>query len=151
MKKLIKWGAVLGFFAYVFLHYFVYWDPGNNCRIWIRPSILEFSNLGMKSALSALKYGSPSDYRTVCRHVSTINPNYACGGFGGGCFYSSSTREPEEGRMIYVSTTKNNLPAAILVIVHETCHAIQFQEGRPLNEGECYKEDDRVIREMVEL
>jgi len=129
-------------------HYFLYWDPGEGCFIGIKPAFLEFTNLDMKRALRALKQGSPEDYKMVCGNVGVINPFIACGGFGGGCYYEGQPKT-SSNREIYVSTAKDDLVMAMAVIVHETCHAIQAKEGRPLNEEECYQVDDKLLRKVV--
>jgi hypothetical protein len=42
----------------------------------------------------------------------------------------------------------------VAILVHETCHAIQYHEGRPPGfdlEQECYAEDDRILRTLVQF
>jgi len=138
------------FVLYFLFHYFIYWDPREGCFIQIKPAFLEFTNLDMKRALKALKYGSPEDYRTVCRNVETINPVIGCGGFGGGCYYQGRSKT-SASREIHVSTAKDDLVTAMAVMVHETCHAIQAKEGRSLDEQECYLADDKTLRQVVTI
>ena len=145
-NKLIKIIIVFILMAVCYLKFFYYLDFQNDCCIKIRMSWLEWSNLSIKRALTTLKHGSPEDYKKVCEHVRVINPNYACGGFEGGCFYVGA--DPYE---IHVSTSQRTLAWTIAVIVHETCHAIQFQEGRTLEERECYAADDRILKKLVEF
>ncbi|OGI24404.1 MAG: hypothetical protein A2194_04995 [Candidatus Moranbacteria bacterium RIFOXYA1_FULL_44_8] len=131
-------------------HYFIYWDPGENCYIKIKPAFMEFSNLDMKRALHTLKFASPEDYQAVCKNVSTIDPMIGCGGFGGGCYYTKKDAPQSSlGSEIMVSTSKDDLVTTMAVIVHEACHAIQNKEGRPLSETECYQADDMLLREII--
>lgn len=146
MKKILKitfWTGVAGFLIY---HFFFYADFKNYCFVKIKPSITEFSNLNIKRAIRVLKNGSPSDYRTFCAHVDTIDPNPSCGGFGGGCFYSREDR----ARTIDISTSNRDLVWTSAIIMHETCHAIQYQEKRPLSEDECYLVDDKTIKTLMQ-
>ena len=120
------------------LRYFVWWDVGARCFIGIRPSLVGFDNRTIKRALATLEHGSPEDYRKVCAHVATINPNPSCGGF----------------RASVDVSTEHGLIWTIAIIVHETCHAIQYHEGRPAQfnlEQECYAEDDRILRTLVQF
>jgi hypothetical protein len=133
------------------LRYFVWWDVGAGCFIGIRPSLVGFDNRTIKRALATLEHGSPEDYRKVCAHVATINPNPSCGGFGGGCFWHT---EGNRGRASIDVSTEHGLIWTIAIIVHETCHAIQYHEGRPAQfnlEQECYAEDDRILRTLVQF
>jgi hypothetical protein len=103
----------------------------------------------VKRALETLRHGSPGDYKKVCEHVATINPNPSCGGFGGGCFWHG---EHQRGRSSIDVSTEHGLIWTVGIIVHETCHAIQYHQGRPPNwdlETECYREDDRILRTLV--
>ena len=105
----------------------------------------------VKRALDTLRHGSPADYRNVCIHVATINPNPACGGFGGGCFWH---HEGQKGRATIDISTEHGLIWTVAIIVHETCHAIQYHGGRPPRfdlEHECYNEDDRIMRALVQF
>ncbi len=144
--KIIKIFAVCILLLFIYLRFFYYLDFRNDCHIKIRMSWLEWSNLSIKRALITLKHGAPDDYKKVCEHVRVINPDYACGGFQGGCFYPGA--DPYE---IHVSTSQRTLAWTVGVIVHETCHAIQFQEGRPMNERECYAADDMILKKLVEF
>lgn len=140
---------LLAFFFFL-SHYFLYWDPGESCYISIKPAFLEFSNLTMKQALRTIKSASLEDYKTVCQNVSTIEPFIGCGGFGGGCYYTKEDApQSSAGSEIVVSTSKDDLITTAAVIVHEACHAIQNREGRPLDETECYKMDDGLLRKIV--
>ena len=130
---------------------FVWWDVGARCFIGIRPSLVGFDNRTIKRALATLEHGSPEDYRKVCAHVATINPNPSCGGFGGGCFWHT---EGNRGRASIDVSTEHGLIWTIAIMVHETCHAIQKHEGRPAQfnlEQECYAEDDRILRTLVQF
>ena len=89
-------------------------------------------------------------YKKVCKNVSTIEPFIGCGGFGGGCYYTKKDApQSSSGSEIVVSTSKDDLVTTAAVILHEAFHAIQNREGRPLNEAECYKMDDELLRKMV--
>lgn len=77
------------------------------------------------------------DYLNFCNNISSIDPNISCGGFGGGCY---SQYRLNSG-VIDVSTTYGDWKGAAKVIIHETCHSMQFKEGRSFNEGECYGKD----------
>ena len=103
--------------------YLVWLDPGNRCVITIRPSLVGYDNRIVKLALESLRHGSPEDYRQVCVHVGTINPNPACGGFGGGCFWHG---DGQKGRATIDVSTEHGLIWTTAIVVHETCHARQF-------------------------
>ena len=131
--------------------YLVWLDLGNRCVIIIRPSLVGYDNRVVKLALETLRHGSPEDYRQVCVHVGTINPNPACGGFGGGCFWHG---DGQKGRATIDVSTEHGLIWTTAIVVHETCHARQFHEGRPPGfdlEHECYNEDDRIMRALVQF
>jgi hypothetical protein len=143
-------GAVL-LVALGVLRYFFWIDLGAGCVLTLRPSLVGYDNMLVKRALETLRQGSPDDYRKVCEHVGTINPNPSCGGFGGGCFWHG---QGQQGRTSIDVSTEHGLQWTVAVIVHETCHAIQFHEGRPPGhdfERECYGEDDRILRSLVRL
>ena len=147
--RLIVIGVAVVLVTALALRYLAYADVGSGCYIFIRLSFVGDSNTTIKRALETLKHGSPDDYRKVCTHVATINPNPSCGGFGGGCFWYN--KDNRTRGTIDVST-ENGLISTVGIIVHETCHAIQFQEGRPAGhdlETECYREDDRILRALV--
>ena len=136
--------------AVVAMRYFVWWDVGARCVIGLRPSLVGYDNTTVKRALATLQHGSPEDYRKVCAHVATINPNPSCGGFGGGCFWHAREPRPRQHRRQH--RARADLDGGDLV--HETCHAIQFHEGRPAQfdlEHECYGEDDRILRALVQF
>jgi hypothetical protein len=102
--------AVLGLAAAVVtvlvLRYLVWIDVGARCVIGIRPSLVGYDNTTVKRALETLRHGSPEDYRKVCTHVATINPNPSCGGFGGGCFWHG---EGNRGRASIDVSTEHGL------------------------------------------
>ncbi|HEU4371075.1 MAG TPA: hypothetical protein VFV05_22880 [Methylomirabilota bacterium] len=147
--------AVVGVAAVALLvliaRYFVWIDLGARCVIGIRPSLVGYDNTTVKRALETLRHGSPEDYRKVCAHVATINPNPSCGGFGGGCFWHA---EGNRGRASIDVSTEHGLIWTLAILVHETCHAVQYHEGRPPRfdlEQECYAEDDRILRALVQF
>lgn len=124
---------------------FFYIDAKSGCFIKILPSWLEFSNGNIQRAIKTLKHASPEDYSDLCVNVETIDPSVSCGGWEGGCYHSSKARR------IYVSTSQRSLAWTVGVLVHETCHAIQHRESRGFDEQECYKADDRILREIIEF
>jgi hypothetical protein len=130
---------------------FAWIDLGAGCVIALRPSLVGDDTRTVKRALETLRHGSPEDYRRVCTHVATINPNPSCGGFGGGCFWHG---EGNRGRASIDVSTEHGLIWTVAILVHETCHARQFHEGRPPRfdlEQECYAEDDRILRALVQF
>src|SRR5689334_9250624 len=92
-----RWWALAAVIVIVVLagRYFVWLDAGHRCVIVIRPSLVGSDNSTVELALETLRRGSPDDDEKVCVHVGTINPNPACGGFGGGCFWHG---EGQKGR-----------------------------------------------------
>jgi hypothetical protein len=97
----------------------------------------------MKRALGVLQRAMPEEYAKVCTHVAAINPNPVCGSLGYGCFQASPANR---GRAtIDIGTETGSLIMTAAVIVHETCHAIQFHEHRDLIEEECQAADERVV------
>ncbi len=134
-KRMFGYSAIILVLIFIPLHFFLYVDVSHGCVIPIKPSFLELSNTTMKKGLKYLKKNFPAQYKDTCEHVKVINPNMGCGGFGGGCFYHNSPGE------ITVSTTYGNYINAAKVIIHETCHAVQYNEGRPGSEPECYEKD----------
>jgi hypothetical protein len=150
MRAAVRWTKRIVPFLLVggvYLHFFSYIDLLNDCRISIRMSLFEFSNLTVKDAIGVIKRALPREYRDLCANVSTIDPNFSCGGFGGGC-YSTFTFE-KEGRTIDVSTAKDDILWTAGVIVHETCHAMQYHEKRSFSEAECYSRGYKAIAEIV--
>ncbi|OHA52474.1 MAG: hypothetical protein A3A30_04940 [Candidatus Terrybacteria bacterium RIFCSPLOWO2_01_FULL_48_14] len=136
--------SVMGLIAaFILFRYFLYIDSSAGCRITILPSWLEFSNLNVQRSIRILKHASPPDYQDLCMYVKTIDPNLACAGFEGGCFY------PNRPRSISVSTSQQSAAWTVGVLVHETCHAKQFHEDRPLDEGECYEADSRILKRIA--
>jgi hypothetical protein len=150
-RRLVVVGVVVAVVAVIALRYFVWLDLGGRCVIGLRPSLVGYDNTTVKQALATLQRGSPEDYRKVCAHVAWINPNPSCGGFGGGCFWH---HEGNRGRASVDISTEDGLIWTIALLVHETCHAIQYHEGRPPQfdlERECYGEDDRILRTLVQF
>lgn len=142
MYKILWIGIFLTIFNLLFFNNLVYIDLAKGCFIKIIPG-LEFNNAKIIDGIDILKNASPKDYQDLCGRVDTIDPNVGCGGFEGGCFYESNPRT------IYVTTAGTTLEWVAGVLVHETCHAKQFAEKRPLDQGECHKESGRVIKKIV--
>ncbi len=92
LKKFMQISVFIIFLLFLYAKFFIYIDTQNKCYINIKPSILELSNLNVKRAINVLKYASPDDYKNLCKNVKTIDPNIACGGFGGGCYYQTDTK-----------------------------------------------------------
>ena len=150
VRRLALLAIPLAVLVAIVLRYFVYVDRGEGCFITIRPSYVDFNNATMNRALEILKYASPADYRNVCTHVGTINPNPSCGGFGGGCFWAHEAQRGGHAT-IDVSTENGALLWTVAVIVHETCHAMQFDQRRVMSQDECYRENDRILRTLVQF
>jgi len=147
MNKIIKIGIIVLIIGAGFLRYFYYLDIKNHCYVIIKPSFLELSSQNIKQAIKVLKYAAPEEYKNFCGHVKAINPNFACGGFGGGCYYGANVA----GKEIDVSTANNGyLGWTAAVVAHETCHAIQAQEKRDLNEPECYALGNEVLKKVID-
>ena len=149
--RLVVAGIAAALLVVGVFRYFVWLDLGDRCVIGLRPSLVGYDNRTIKLALATLKHGSPEDYRKVCEHVASINPNPSCGGFGGGCFWHN---EGNRGRASIDVSTEHGLIWTIAIIVHETCHAIQYHQGRPPGfdlERECYGDDDRILRALVQF
>lgn len=142
VKWTIKIASIL-LLLFFFTKDFYYVDFQNSCYIGIGPSWIEFSNGTIKKAIGTLKIASPKDYKKVCERVSFINPNISCGGMEGGC------ADPNNPRAIDISSSHNSFMLSLLVIVHETCHTVQFFEKRPVSEEECYSEGSRILKELV--
>lgn len=149
IKSLLKIILVVVIVLFIFYHFFYYIDIQQGCFITIKPSLLEFNNTTLKKGIKHIQQKSPQDYVNLCQYIDTINPNFACGGFGGGC-YSTYNSNPKE---IEVSTAYGDVIGAAGVIVHELCHAMQYARDKELksfNEDECYKAmeviDERFIR-----
>jgi hypothetical protein len=94
-KRLIVAGLVAALVVVGLVRYFVWLDLGGRCVIGLRPSLVGYDNRTVKLALSTLRHGSPDDYRKVCTHVASINPNPSCGGFGAAA--SGTTRATAAG------------------------------------------------------
>ena len=149
-KSLIKIFVVFLLFSLFIYKYFLYIDVPNKCFVKILPSWIELSNSNIKRSIKILKYGSPEDYRDFCSHVDTINPGIAiisCKRFAAGCF----TGDKEHPKTIVVATSKDLIAGTIVVIVHETCHSIQFAENRSFSEEECYAVGDRLMEKIIEI
>lgn len=145
-RKIINFLIIASLAALFYGRYFRYDDWRNNCHLAIKPSLLELSAINIKQAIRVLKNAQPEEYARLCAYVDTINPNLGCGGFGGGCFYTGEMTKKE----ITISTSRqSSLSATAGIIAHETCHAIQYAQNRPLNEAECYAIDDKVFRELT--
>lgn len=146
LHGLVKWTikiASIFLLLFFFTKDFYYIDFQNKCYIGIGPSWIEFSNGTIKKAIGTLKTASPKDYEKLCQRVSFVNPNISCGGMEGGCFH------PERPRTIDISSSHNSFMFSHVVIVHETCHAVQYFEKRPFSEDECYSEGERLLKELV--
>ena len=144
LKRILKILIIILIVGAVIYRYFFYIDFSNHCNIKIKPSLTELSNSNIKEAIRVLKRAVPEEYNKLCKHVKMISPNLGCGGFGGGCYYHNDKKE------IYISTAYGGfLGLTAAIIAHETCHAIQHQEGRSLSEQECYEVDDKVLKTIV--
>lgn len=150
VKTLMKWGIAAAIFVAVLYIYFFYIDFSNGCFVKILPTY-EFSNLTIKRALKAMKYAEPEDYRYFCKYVGTVNPTLGCGGFNGGCFYDPGSSPYRDGKTVYISTAQGNVGWTAGVLLHEACHAAQFQEKRGYSEEECHEMDDKLLRRITEL
>jgi hypothetical protein len=137
LKQLLKGFIFLLVFAFLIYHLFFYWDFKSSCYITIRPSFTEFSNISIKNGIKFLKSNFPKQYKEFCSNVTSIDPNISCGGYGGGC-YMGHLYKPN---MIDVSTSYGRYKNAAKVIIHETCHVLQFKDRRPFVEAECYQKD----------
>lgn len=137
-KKFIIVLFFLFFIGAILYKYFFYLDIQKGCYIKILPSV-QGGNTLVKKSIKVLKYGSPSDYEDLCKHVNTIDLNYLS---GGGFYYISI------GKTIFVDP-RFGLQDVSRIIVHEVCHARQRQEGRFLSEEECYKKDDEFIKKIT--
>ncbi len=147
-RKFVKISVYIGVPLYIFFHYFYYIDIPNSCYISIRPSFISFSNLEMKRGLNLLKQDLPENYLKVCANVNSIDPNFGCGGFGGGCFFPNEQNSTEKG-MIAIGTIPGNAAKTAAAIIHETCHAIQYHEYRAFNEKECYTIQDEAYNKLT--
>ncbi len=128
--------------AVVVLNAFYYVDIPNKCLIRVVPNVLP-SNWNAKEIISILKNTSPENYDFMCKNISTIDKNSACGGFDGGCFYSNDKRK------IYIGNDQNNVALTTAIVVHELCHARQFSEKRPILEPECYEKGWDYMRSVL--
>ena len=130
---------VVGYFIYT---QFFHLDIQNNCAIFLMPTF-QPSNLSTKETVTFLKNSSHEDYTILCKHVNVINKNASCGGLDGGCY------QPSSPKTIYIGNDQNNIALAAALLVHETCHAIQGQENRTLNEGDCYKAGAEYLKKVT--
>lgn len=146
MRKFIKIFIIIFISGAIFYRYFYYVDFTDNCYIKIKPSFTEFSSQNIKQAIKVLKYAAPEEYKKFCGRVKMINPNFACGGFNGGCYYPENLGKKE----IDVSTANGAyLGWTAAVIAHETCHAAQAQEKRAISEDECYGIGNKVLKKVI--
>lgn len=134
-KKTLGTILLLCLLPILYWHFFIYYDPAEDCFIRIKAGFSELSNVTMKRGLVYLKENFPEEYTNTCSHVTHIHPKKGCGGFGGGCFYYN------EPTTIVISTPYGMEKAAAKVIIHETCHVIQYKNGDPMSEAECYGRD----------
>ncbi len=142
--KLIKIFAIVFiiFFWYYNTHHYV--DSANDCNIKIQTSFFEFNSKNIKSALTALKYGTPERYRKVCKNIHLIKPGMSCGGWQGGCYYGDIGE-------ITISTANDQFLAwTSAVIAHEACHDSQKREHREISEEECYQVSHDTLVELVQ-
>jgi len=124
---------------------FRYDDFSNNCHIKIKLSLLEWNNLRIKKALKFTRDNSPNYYHKVCSHIDIISPDLPCGGAGGGCFRVENPRQIE----ISVENHRDNSSLTAAMIIHETCHSIQYQDKNgALSESECYHEMNNFLQEL---
>lgn len=145
-RKLVKYFMYIIIFCLLIYRYFYYVDFSAGCYIKLKPSLTELSSQNIKQAIKVLKFAAPNEYQKFCSHVKKINPNLACGGFGGGCYYHDNLEKKE----IDISTANSGyLGWTAGVIAHETCHAIQQQEGRDPSEDECYGIGNEVLKMTI--
>ena len=146
LKDLMKIFILALIIAAVIYRYFFYYDLSTGCLIKLKPSIIELSSANIKESIKILKIAVPDEYEKLCAHVDLINPNFSCGGTGGGCYVPGQTPQKE----IDISTTNDGfLGWTAAVIAHEPCHAVQHEEGRPFNETECYGIGNYVLYSAV--
>lgn len=127
-----------------FTHNLFYIDVTKGCYLAIVPSLhLEFTNAGIKRALTIIKNISPDNYKNICQRVNIIDTNISCGGMEGGCFDSAHPRT------IYVTAPAREITWVAEVLVHEACHARQKYEGRPGEERECHEMGLKVMQEAT--
>jgi len=147
MKHLIAGLLVLTLF-FSWRSFTSYSDSRFECDISIKTS-MELNNRTIKKALGILKYGMPEQYLDVCKNIAVIETGTACGGFGGGCFYTRDNSDAK-GR-IYVSVAQGQVLDSAAIIVHELCHLYQHREGRPFDEDECYRADHAVFQTLAQF
>lgn len=134
---------IIGFFIYGLTSNFFYIDLAGNCFIKILPSWdFSFNQSKIKEGLLILKNGSPTDHQNICKRIDTIDPNIDCGNSEGGCYWQGNTKR------ISVSTANATSTWVAAVIVHETCHSQQDSENKPLSEGDCHAEGDRILKTL---
>lgn len=138
-KKLITLLICFCFLGMILYKYFFYFDIKNGCFIKILPSF-QGGNTKIKKSINVLKNASFEDYNNLCKHVQTIDPNL----LGGGLYWDKLN-----SKTILVNASGYNLQIVAAIIVHETCHAMQHQQNKALNEGECYSKDDKFIKEIT--
>lgn len=146
-KKWIRQLTVISAVLYAListLSLFLYIDYKNGCFITLEPGFLEFNNGSIVEGIKLIKKISPTDYKDLCQNVKQISPNVGCGGVHGGCYYESRPNK------IYVNASNRDLIWNAEVLIHETCHSMQGNESRPFSEEECYDENERLRRLIVE-
>jgi len=144
-KKIVKLIVAVSVGVWIF-SYFVYYDFETSCFIKLKPglmSFVEFNHSNIKEGLQALKYGTPDVYAGVCSNIDTIESDYGCGGWQGGCHYG------EEGRITLSTTHSEFVGWTAAIIGHEYCHDLQLREGRSFSEEECYSFDSQILQTIV--
>ncbi|OGC68740.1 hypothetical protein A2415_02195 [candidate division WWE3 bacterium RIFOXYC1_FULL_39_7] len=145
MKKIGKYLGILVIpllFGAFFYSQFLHIDISNSCAIFLMPTF-QPSNLSTKETVSFLQKSSATEYAKLCKHVSVINKNAACGGLDGGCY------QPSQPKTIFIGNDQNNIALAAALLVHETCHAIQGQSNETLSEGPCYKAGAEYLQSIL--
>ena len=142
MKKTIKKILILLIVLPLIALNFIYADIDNNCYIVLVPFFMP-SNFNTKEALKIIKNTSPEDYSLICENVKFINKNPGCGGFEGGCFYGVKPNA------IYLGNDQVNIATAAAIIIHETCHVMQYKEGRTMSEEECHTIDSEYSQKIT--
>ena len=134
--------VIVGPILYWLSTFFFYADFKNACFIKIIPSFGP-SNWNTKEVLNILRYGSPENYALFCANIDTIDKNPSCGGFDGGCY------EVRNSKTVFIGNDQNNIALTAAVFVHETCHAIQSHEGRPIDQTECYEKGSKFLENII--
>jgi hypothetical protein len=127
--------------------YFYYVDLAESCVIRLRPglmSLTEFNHGNIKRGIKVLKHARPDVYQTLCENIDTIESDFSCGGWQGGCHYGV------QGEITLSNTRNEFIGWTAAIIGHELCHDIQLREGRPFNEGECYLFNHEILQSVVD-